>query len=81
MHGDCGIVLDKNKRPEKTKWEVTQVGPLAELQKVTEHDDTIFTYLDKSSYREKQMGTLKLKNTVTGQQNEPATIYEFEPVV
>ena len=62
-------------------WEVTQVGSLTELQKLTEHDDTIFTYLDKSSYCERRVGTLKLTNTATGQQNEPATIYEFKPVV
>jgi hypothetical protein len=64
----------------KTAWEVTRLGPLAELRLVTEHNDSICTVLDKSSYRGTKTGTLVLKNTIT-LQRESAKIYEFKQMV
>ena len=72
-----GIVMDKRNALAKTAWEITKLGSLAELRLVTEHNDTICSVLDKSSYRGTVAATVVLMNTIT-LQREPAKIYEFK---
>ncbi len=78
MNGDeiYGILLDKRAYDGNEYYELTRVGPVADLQTVSSHRDEVAAYLIASAWRARVISDIYLRNERTGL-SESGKIYGF----